>query len=460
MTVKMSRCVAVIAVILSCSVTILCQFHECHDDPSISPDDGPLADMQFTWLGALQYIHIKTGLPHYFRVPRVVLISRLFVLCTAMDAAQVPEDHALGNIVFGDYERDEAECGLSVLDLAAGMECPAAVMLMPIADVLLHPEYKHFGAKNSIALLKMLTPVKSGYMLPACLPFRNFLLDREGRQTREQIMLIDFTADAPRDFAESEEKDLTRINLLPKELCYLYDPKESERNATKITRNRMICTTGCGYHSGAPSIVHEHTGHWSLVSLAVGGPPCPDPLRGRHPPSPPQHIAIYPYVPWITAAITGKAVGAFDKDDPFGYLMPRQAGQESAAYETHFHEWVGHWWYGGARCHDRGDNALDLFKFYHEYFSLKPLAETFLTYYLQIESAMHTTVICVKVGMPYQYSQPNVTDIDTPVVKVRIPLLRFRSMYMFQVQAYAYNATETSSETSSTEEVASSDYEY
>lgn len=64
-------------------------------------------------------------------------------------------------MVFGDYERDEIECKVTVEELAQGRECEPAVLLMPIADVLLHPEYKHFGVKSSIALLKLITLVKS-----------------------------------------------------------------------------------------------------------------------------------------------------------------------------------------------------------------------------------------------------------------------------------------------------------
>ncbi|KAH9633755.1 hypothetical protein HF086_011054 [Spodoptera exigua] len=203
-----------------------------------------------------------------------------------------------GNVIFGDYERDEVECRVSIDDIAAGTECEPAILLMPIADVLLHPEYKHFGAKYS--------------------------------------------------------------------------------NATKMTQNRMTCTTGCGFHSGAPTLVHEHTGHWSIVALSHGGSPCPDPLRVRRPPAPPHHIMIHPYVPWITAAITGKAVGAFAKDDPFGFIMPR-----ASIYDFIAHGWVGHWWMGGLRCYDRGEAAEDLFKFYHEIFQINPVTETFLTYYLE-----------------------------------------------------------------------------
>ncbi|KAH9633682.1 hypothetical protein HF086_012608, partial [Spodoptera exigua] len=289
---------------------------------------------------------VKNGTPHYFRVPRVILISRQFVLSTAIDAAQIPEGYALyyewhleddddeiklvkypkrlfsGNVIFGDYERDEVECRVSIDDIAAGTECEPAILLMPIADVLLHPEYKHFGAKYS--------------------------------------------------------------------------------NATKMTQNRMTCTTGCGFHSGAPTLVHEHTGHWSIVALSHGGSPCPDPLRVRRPPAPPHHIMIHPYVPWITAAITGKAVGAFAKDDPFGFIMPR-----ASIYDFIAHGWVGHWWMGGLRCYDRGEAAEDLFKFYHEIFQINP-----------IDAAKGTLIVCVKVGMPYQLGQPRVWELDSPIVKV------------------------------------------
>ncbi|XP_073960726.1 uncharacterized protein [Choristoneura fumiferana] len=425
-----------ILAVLICVVTLVwSQFIDCHDDPAFDPDEGPLSELQFTWLGALQYIHVKNGTPHYFRVPRVILISRQFVLSTAEDAAQIPDGYALGNVVFGDYERDERECHTTVQDLAdQKAECEPAILLMPLADVLLHPEYKHFGAKTSVALMKLITAVKSKYVLPVCLPFKNFLIERSGKQIREKIYHIDFVSDVPRDFIE-EEKDVSRIALLPRELCYLYDQPD---NGTQIVKDRIACTTGCGFRSGAPNVVHEHTGHWSIVSLSQGGSPCPDPLRTRRPPAPPRHILLYPYVPWITAAITGKAVGAFAKDDPFGFMMPRASDTPS---DRVGHAWVGHWWMGGLRCYDRGRSALDLFRFYHEVFSVKPLTKTYLTYYLEIASMRDTVIICVKVGMPYQIGNPKVWNLDTTEVKVRIPLLVFENLYKFQVEAWAYNTT-------------------
>ncbi|KAJ0171971.1 hypothetical protein K1T71_012734 [Dendrolimus kikuchii] len=409
---------------------LLCQFLYCHDDPTFEPDEGPLDELQFTWLGVLQYIHVKNGTPHYFRVPRVVLISRQFALSTAVDAAQIPDGYALGNVVFGDYERDEEECHITISDIAKGAECDPAILLMPIADVLLHPEYKNFGAANSIALLKLITPVRSNYMVPACLPFKNFLIDRNGRQTKERLYHIDFTSDVPRDFVE-EEKEVSRISLLPRELCFIYG---KPTNISRVARKRTACTTGCGFHSGAPSIVHEHTGHWSLVALSQSGAPCPDPLRSRRPPPPPRHIVLHPYVPWITAAITGKAVGAFSKDDPFG-----------------------HWWMGGLRCYDRGEAASDMFKFYHEVFALRPSGTTYLTYYMELDGPPKAMIICVKVGMPFRLAKPKVWDLDSPSIKIRIPLLIFHHSYKFQVEAWAYNTTgstlsTTSEESDSTQE--------
>ncbi|XP_050668980.1 uncharacterized protein LOC126968166 [Leptidea sinapis] len=321
---------------------------------------------------------------------------------------------------------------------------------MPIADVLLHPEYKHFGVRHSIALMKLITPVKSQYMVPACLPFKNFLIGKNGRQTTDSIYHIDFISDVPRDFIE-EEKEISKLKLLPREVCYLYD---NPVNVSKIPKGRMACSSGCGFYSGSPGFVHEHTGHWSVVSLSQGGSPCPDPLRQRRPPPPPRHTLIYPYVPWITAAITGKAVGAFAKDDPFGYMMPR-----ASVYDLIAHAWVGHWWMGGLRCYDRGESADDIFRFYHEIFSVKPSSLTYLNYYLEIDSAHDTMVICVKVGLPYKLGQPKVWQLDTPEVKVFIPVITLQHLYKFQVEAWAYNHTESDSSQTSSESEESSEEE-
>lgn len=40
-------------------------------------------------------ITVKSGSPHYYRMPRVVLIAKQFALSTATDAAVVPAEYAL-----------------------------------------------------------------------------------------------------------------------------------------------------------------------------------------------------------------------------------------------------------------------------------------------------------------------------------------------------------------------------
>lgn len=46
--------------------------------------------------------------------------------------------------------------------------------------------------------------------------------------------------------------------------------------------------------------------------------------------------------------------------------------------------WVGHWWLGGTACYDRGLASLNLFRFYHELFTLDPDVVTNLTYYIEV----------------------------------------------------------------------------
>ncbi|XP_075983185.1 uncharacterized protein LOC142981274 [Anticarsia gemmatalis] len=440
MLIQVWKYVLLIA-LMSCSTTIKCDFQECHDDPSFEPDEGPLSDLQFTWLGTLQYIHIKKGTPHYFRVPRVVLITPQFTLCTAADAAQVPEEYALGNVAFGDYERDEAECGLSLNDLNDGASCEPAILIMPIADVLLHPEYKHFGGKDSVAVLKMLRPLKSKYMVPVCLPLQDLLVNKHGLQTRQVMIQVDYTADSPRDFG-GEEKEVTKVTLLPKVLCNKYEEANRRLNLSSIYNVRTICSTGCGFRSGAPMIVHEPTGHWTLVALSIGGSTCPDPLRTADPATPPHHLMVFPYLPWISTAITGNRVGAFVNDDPFGYNMMRSHVEELTT------KWVGHWWTAGQHCFLRlpPDADYQPFRFYHETFYIKPTLPSQLTYFLEIIAPYDTNIICVKVHLPHSYASPTAWELGTPLVRLRIPLIQFNNPLGFQVEAWGRSVSDESSE--------------
>ncbi|XP_049881166.1 CLIP domain-containing serine protease B9-like [Pectinophora gossypiella] len=410
-------------------VSVCRGFIECADDPNFEPATGLLQYLQFTWLGTLQYINIKSGAPHFFRVPRVVMISRRFVLSAAADAADVPEGYALGNIVFGDYERDEEECDMTDEEVAKSGSCDISLLLMPIADVLIHPEYKHFKVKHSIALLKMVTNVQSKYMLPVCLPFKDFVAKNvDDKHMIDKYYHVDFTSEVPRDVVD-ESKYVVTLNMVPIDKCHLLD----DRNQNKTVDVRLACSNSCGLRSGAPTVVHEHTGHWSIVSLAQGGSPCPDPLRSERSAPPPTHTMLYPYVPWITSAISGRTYSSFYKDDPFGYIMPRTYLPNKLREAK---GWIGKWWMGGFRCYDRGSFADDLFRFYHEHFSVNPVIETYLTYYIELDAPNDVSVVCVKVGVPYRLAEPKVFELDTSSIKLIVKLKKFTRSYKFEVEAW------------------------
>lgn len=46
-----------------------------------------------------------------------------------------------GNVIFGDYERDEEDCGLTRSQAKMGVKCPRAYFEMPLVDITPHPEY-------------------------------------------------------------------------------------------------------------------------------------------------------------------------------------------------------------------------------------------------------------------------------------------------------------------------------
>lgn len=60
-----------------------------------------------------------------------------------------------------------------------------------------------------------------------------------------------------------------------------------------------------------------------------------------------------------------------------------RAGQEHLGFG---HHWLGHWYMGGIRCFDRGAAADDMFRFYHEIFSINANTEgyNFITYGLEV----------------------------------------------------------------------------
>ncbi|XP_075983186.1 uncharacterized protein LOC142981275 [Anticarsia gemmatalis] len=431
---------SVVIITLTSTVRIKCDFHECHVDPSLTPEEGPLEELHFTWLAALQYIHIEKGNPHYTRVPRVVLVSPQYTLCTAYDAVNVPEGYALGNIAFDVYERDESECGISASDYSAGAECDSSVMIMPISDVVVHPDYTRYKFVDSVALLKLLQPLKSRYMLPVCLPFMNFLVDKKGHLLLEDFMHIDFASAAPRNFGD-EDKELDIVTLVANDRC--------PQNTTNTNMPKTVCSTRCGFVSGSPLIVHEVSGYWTVVALSLGGNLCADPLRVSNPTQlPSQHIAIYPYVNWITETISGRSLDELSKDDPFGYGILRSGNASGTERDR---KWVGHWWMAGLKCFFR-DYFKECRRFYYEIFKIKPKTDEdkhhsiFFDYFLELEAPPGYKIICLKVNLPYTYVEPTVWELGSPLVRVRIPLLPIKHAYILRVEAWHQRLLEEESD--------------
>lgn len=46
--------------------------------------------------------------------------------------------------MFGDYERDEVECGLTHKDIRDGLKCPRAYLEVPPLDITPHPEFSRY----------------------------------------------------------------------------------------------------------------------------------------------------------------------------------------------------------------------------------------------------------------------------------------------------------------------------
>ncbi|CAH4031275.1 unnamed protein product [Pieris brassicae] len=224
-------------------------FSSCQDDFGLKPPDGVLKEHTFPWLGFVQYIHVTTGLPHHSKAPRVVLVHKQFAVGTATDMLHLPKNYKLGNVLFGDYVRDEEECGLTLSQTKMGSDCPRAYLEIPLIDISPHPEYSRFGVGNSLAIVKLLRPIKS-------------------RKYYFKFLLLS---------ANLGSEGVTHV----------------------------LCTSGCGIRPGAPIVTHATEGTVQLMGVAAGSAPCiRRSMRNRLNKEPPLYIDVYPYVSWIINFVT------------------------------------------------------------------------------------------------------------------------------------------------------------
>lgn len=50
-----------------------------------------------------------------------------------------------GNVIFGEYEREEEDCGMTKTQLKMGGKCPDAYLETPLLDITPHPEYSRYN---------------------------------------------------------------------------------------------------------------------------------------------------------------------------------------------------------------------------------------------------------------------------------------------------------------------------
>ncbi|KAI5630821.1 hypothetical protein NE865_16467 [Phthorimaea operculella] len=368
---------------------MLRDFSDCHDDHGLKPPDGLLKDHLFTWVAFVQYIHVTTSLPHHSKAPRVVLVHKQFGLGTATDLLHLPKNYKLGNVVFGDYERDEEDCGLTLSQIKIGLKCPRAYIEMPVSDIIPHPEFTRFGVGNSIALIKFLRPMKSHYMIPVCLP-----------------------------------TPFERDRLRRKKVVFLVDYRLGSEGVTHV-----LCTSGCGVRSGAPILAHAADGPFELIGINAGGAPCRSRAnRRRLNPQPPIYIDIYPYTQWISNVVTAHIMPRpypehFQLTDFGGYQVHPEKNSYLRARagpptKSKREGWRSRTFVSGRSCFDRFSKQKKMAFFYDEKFEVNADPPGKLNIFMKIFATWDVTIQCVKMTLPNRLSEPTIKGVRESNVSI------------------------------------------
>ncbi|XP_028178178.1 melanization protease 1-like, partial [Ostrinia furnacalis] len=420
--------------------SILRDFAICHDDFNLKPADGVLKEHTFTWLGFVQYTHVTTGLPHHSKAPRVVLIQRQFAVGTATDMLHLPKNYKLGNVVFGDYERDEEDCGLTRLQAKIGSKCPRAYIEMPIVDITPHPEFSRFGVGNSLALVKFLRPMRSQYVVPICLPS---VVERKRKRRNRMVFMVDYISTVPRDF------DTERMG---KKTLKLFTHKDCRRHRMKMKLGsegvtHVLCSSGCGVRPGAPIVSHSPEGMFEVLGIAAGGAACSRrSSRRRLNSEPPLYIDVYPYITWIINVITAHVLprpyshnfklvegGSSIAINKGNYLRARKvqkAGWRARTYVT------------GNACFksERRQRANSLF--YSEKFEVNADPPAKLNIFMKISAGIECTIMCARLLMPNRLATPKIEGVGGYNISVEFTTEWFPYTFYFSLGLTGKNTTE------------------
>ncbi|XP_063395740.1 uncharacterized protein LOC134680558 [Cydia fagiglandana] len=430
----------IILINVNISICMIRDLSICQDDFTLKPPDGLLKENTFTWLGYLQYVHVMTGLLNPSKAPRVVLIHRQFVLGTAADFFRLPKNYKIGNVVFGDYERDEQDCQMTLMQLKMGEKCPRAYLEVPISETTAHPEFSRFGVGNSMAVGKLIRPVQSEYFIPICLPT---YAERQRKRGNKIVMLIDYISTVPRDFDQER---------MGKKTLKLYTHKECRRHRKKANlgsegATHVLCTSGCGVRPGAPIASHSPDGEFELIGLSAGYAPCTrSGMRRRLNDDPPIYIDVFPYVTWIVNIVAAHVIPkAYPSNFKLvdgrsglsvhksGYLRKRREQQHGWRARTYLH---GNFCFKSRKVQERQAHF-----FYSEKFAVHADPPAKLHVLMKLSAGVETTILCARMLFPNRQVVPIINGVGGYNMSLEFTTDWFPYVFFFTLGLTGKNTT-------------------
>ncbi|CAK1602233.1 unnamed protein product [Parnassius mnemosyne] len=420
------------------AVSMIRDFATCHDDFELKPPDGILDGHTFKWLGFIYYVHVATTLPHQSKSPRVVLIHKQFVLGTATDLMRLPKNYKLGNVIFGDYHRDEDECGLTHEQIKIGRNCPRAYFEIPHLEVMPHPEYTRFRRANSLAIVKLMRPLKSAYMLPICLPSLN---ERKKKRRNRNVFMVDYLSAVPLEI-DSEKMAKKTLKLYSYRDCRRHQIKKKIENDSMT---HVLCTTGCGIRPGAPIVSHDSDGMFQLIGVSAGSEPCSHhSRRNRMNDEPPLYIDVYPYVTWIINVVTASVM-----PHPYPANFMLVEGGSGIGIRTGFYRsqkqqkygWKGQTFVSGNYCFKSPKRQRRTVFFYSEKFVASAGPEAKLTIFIKISAGLECTITCARLLVPNHKSTPVIDGVGGFNISVQLDTHWFPKGFSFTLGLHGKNST-------------------
>ncbi|CAF4794957.1 unnamed protein product [Pieris macdunnoughi] len=413
-------------------------FSSCQDDFGLKPPDGVVKEHTFPWLGFVQYIHVTTGLPHHSKAPRVVLVHKQFAVGTATDMLHLPKNYKLGNVLFGDYVRDEEECGLTLSQTKMGADCPRAYLEIPLIDISPHPEYSRFGVGNSLAIVKLLRPIKSHYMVPICLPS---IEERERKRKHKYVFMVDYISSVPRDF-DSEK--------MAKKTLKFYTHKECRKQRTRNNLGsegvtHVLCTSGCGIRPGAPIVTHATEGTVQLMGVAAGSAPCiRRSMRNRLNKEPPLYIDVYPYVSWIINFVTASILPRpypenfklVDGGPTFGIKSRHLRARKPQKFG-----WRARTYVSGNNCFKSLKKQRQAAFFYSERFEVNADPPGKLNIIMKVSAGIECTIVCARLMLPNRLVTPVITGVGGYNITITFNTQWFPYVFYFALGLSGKNTT-------------------